>query len=332
MKKLIVGALKMTTPLRIIFAGTPDFAATHLAALLESDHEIVAVLSQPDRPAGRGKKLKLSPVKQLAAAHEVPVLQPLTLKSQETQQQLRELDADIMVVVAYGLILPQTVLDIPRFGCLNVHASLLPRWRGAAPIQRAVQAGDEVSGVTIMQMEAGLDTGPMLNVKQIPLLPDETGGSLHDRLAEIGPEALLFTLDNIDASLAAAQPQDHHKANYAHKIGKEECAIEWQDNAGAIARRIRAFNPTPNCFSFLGSERVKFWMAHTRKDSSDAPPGTVIEANKHNLVIQCGEGQLVVTEAQFSGSRPMNIAALLNGKATQLTPGAIFTHSIPENS
>ena len=182
----------MTAPLRIIFAGTPDFAATHLAALLESDHEIVAVLSQPDRPAGRGKKLKPSPVKQLAAAHEVPVLQPLTLKSHDTQQTLRELDADIMVVVAYGLILPQTVLDIPRFGCLNVHASLLPRWRGAAPIQRAVQAGDEVSGVTIMQMEAGLDTGPMLTIKQIPLLPDETGGSLHDRLAEIGPEALLL--------------------------------------------------------------------------------------------------------------------------------------------
>lgn len=317
----------MTRPLRVLFAGTPDFAERHLDALLSSDHQVVAVLTQPDRPAGRGKKLTPSPVKRRAEQAGLAVLQPTGLKSEEVQQQLAALDADVMVVVAYGLILPQAVLDIPRFGCLNVHASLLPRWRGAAPIQRAVEAGDKHSGVTIMCMEAGLDTGPMLALSTLELADDETGGSLHDRLADIGPSALLNVLADLESHLANAQIQDHNAATYAHKLTKDECELDWQQDARQLEHRVRAFNPVPVCFSHLGAERVKIWRAYATESpmrDSPAAPGTILSADRNGIVVQCAEGALVITEAQFPGGRPLDIAALLNGKGDALTPGQRF--------
>ena len=229
--------------LRIVFAGTPDFAAAHLQALLQAGLNIVAVYSQPDRPAGRGHKLTPSAVKQLAVQHELPVYQPQTLRAPEAQAELAALQPDLLVVVAYGLILPQAVLDIPRLGCINSHASLLPRWRGAAPIQRAIEAGDAETGVTVMQMEAGLDTGPMLLKTQTPILPEDTGGSLHDRLAELGPPAVLQAIAGLAAGTLQGEVQDDSLATYAHKLGKADARIDWSRPASELALMIRAFNP-----------------------------------------------------------------------------------------
>ena len=229
-------------PLRIVFAGTPDFAASSLAALLTSPHQIVGVYTQPDRPAGRGRKVAASPVKQLAEQHNIPVFQPLSLKNHAEQKTLQALNADVMVVVAYGLILPPLALTIPKLGCINVHASLLPRWRGAAPIQRAVLAGDEESGVTIMQMDAGLDSGDMLLKKSCPIKADDTGSSLHDRLAELGAQCLLEALQDLPALQQQAIVQDHDAANYARKLNKAQACIDWQQSAEEIERLVRAFN------------------------------------------------------------------------------------------
>lgn len=310
----------MQQSLRIIFAGTPEFAAQHLLGLLASKHTVIAVLTQPDRQAGRGKKVQASPVKNIALKHDIEVLQPDTLKDADIQDKIAQLDADVMVVVAYGLLLPQAVLDIPRYGCLNVHGSLLPRWRGAAPIQRAVEAGDQETGVTIMQMEAGLDTGPMLAKATVTLAPDETAGSLHDRLAAIGPPTLVATLDAIDSSLAAAEIQDPALANYAHKIQKNELAIDFNEPAQVLARRIRAFSPSPGCYAMLNEERVKLLQAHAVAGDRH-PAGTVVAADKSGWVIATGEGYLVVTMAQFPGARPMSIEALLNGRSQQMSAG-----------
>ena len=231
----------MTEPLSIVFAGTPDFAAHHLAALLASSHRVVAAYTQPDRPAGRGKKVHASPVKQLALQHDIPVYQPLNFKLQEDRDRLAQLQPDVMVVVAYGLILPQAVLDIPRYGCLNVHASLLPRWRGAAPIQRAVEAGDDRSGVTIMQMERGLDTGPMLNTVACDITEEETGGSLHDKLQLIGAPALIDTLDQLTRGELQSQMQNDALANYAHKIEKVDLNLDWLKKLEFLSYLFGAF-------------------------------------------------------------------------------------------
>ena len=324
----------MSTPLRILFAGTPDFAERHLSALLDSEHDVIAVLTQPDRPAGRGKKLQPSPVKQRALDAGLEVLQPLSLKSEQVQQALAAFQADVMVVVAYGLILPQAVLDLPRYGCLNVHASILPRWRGAAPIQRAVEAGDADSGVTIMQMEAGLDTGPMLRVETLTLAADETGGSLHDKLAHSGPPALLAVLDTIETSLAGAVVQDHDSATYAHKIDKAECELDWCQPAEVLERQIRAFNPVPVCFSHLGGERVKVWTAVAQSPSAssatshtNAHPGTIVGVRRDGIDVACGDGLLTITSAQFPGGKAQPVASLLNGKAEVLAVGQQFQTS-----
>lgn len=319
----------MTNPgpaLRLLFAGTPDFAERHLDALLNSRHNVVAVLTQPDRPAGRGKKLQPSPVKQRALDADIDVLQPVSLKDPQIQQHLAELEVDAMIVVAYGLILPKAVLDIPRYGCLNVHASVLPRWRGAAPIQRAVEAGDLESGVSIMQMDVGLDTGPVLAVRTLVLDDAETGGSLHDRLAALGPPALLSVLDDLDNARARAAVQDDSQANYARKIDKAECQIDWSQPAEVLARRIRAFNPAPVCFSHLGSERVKIWLASAEANpASPTPPGTILEADRDKLRVACGEGSLSLLQAQFPGGKALTAAQLINGRAGQLVVGARFT-------
>ena len=317
------------TSLRLAFAGTPDFAARHLAALLATRHEIAAVLTQPDRRAGRGKKAQAGPVKALAEAQSLPVLQPPTLKDPDTQAALRGLQLDALVVVAYGLILPQAVLDIPAHGCITVHESLLPRWRGAAPIQRAIEAGDAESGITIMRMDAGLDTGPMLAKRACPIPPLATSGQLYGLLAELGPALLCEVLDDLPGHLARAEAQDHSLATYAHKIDKGEANIDWSRPAAEIARRIRAFNPAPGCFSHLAGQRVKLWRATAQAGSGGAAtPGTVLECSERGIRIACGAqdgaepGSLLVEEAQVPGARALPAAELLRGRADVLHPGA----------
>lgn len=309
--------------LRLVFAGTPDFAAAHLAALLRQDrHPVVAVYSQPDRPAGRGKKLAASPVKQLAIAHGVAVHQPVALRDAAAQAELAALRPDLMVVVAYGLILPQAVLDIPRLGCINVHASLLPRWRGAAPIQRAIEAGDTETGVAIMQMDAGLDTGPVLMERRIPISEGETGGSLHDRLAQIGPPTLLEAIDAIAEDRARPHPQPDPGSCYAAKIDKAETRIDWTLPAEVIARRIQAFAPFPATWSELDGERIKLFDA--RPIDGTGAPGDIIAAHREGLDVACGSGAVRIQRLQLPGGRAVAVADLLNARAGQLAPGRQF--------
>jgi methionyl-tRNA formyltransferase len=310
--------------LRIIFAGTPDFAATALSALIKSEHQVVAVYTQPDRPAGRGRKLRASPVKEVALENDIPVLQPDNLKEAEVQETLRAFQADVMVVAAYGLILPQIVLDIPRLGCLNIHASLLPRWRGAAPIQRAIAAGDKESGITIMQMNAGLDTGDILKIAACPITSDDTGGSLHDRLAEIGASTMLETLEILDSDKITTTAQDDSLATYAHKLDKKEAQINWNNSAVEIERLIRAFNPWPVAFTSLNDKTLRIWQAQALKQHSDAETGTVISCDKKGIDISCGEGVLRLLKLQPSGSKAMDIASFMNGHAKQLPPGSVL--------
>lgn len=311
-----------SSPLRIIFAGTPEFAASHLAALLAAGHHVIAVYTQPDRPAGRGKKLQPSPVKKLAASHRIEVYQPHTLKNESEQARLAALDADLMIVVAYGLILPQPVLDAPRHGCLNVHASLLPRWRGAAPIQRAIEAGDRETGVTIMQMDAGLDTGDMLATWRCPIEPDMTAASLHDTLAQGAQPLLLDVLADLPRYQGEATRQDEKGATYADKILKAEAEIDWQVEAGTLDRRVRAFNPFPVCFSTLGDERVKIWEATAKDSQSNQPePGTILSADRNGICVACGRGQLNIRRLQLPGGKPLTAEQLLNAKSELFTPG-----------
>ena len=310
--------------LKIIFAGTPDFAASALSALVESEHEIVAVYTQPDRPAGRGRKLRASPVKEVALEHNIPVLQPENLKEAETQDELRAFNADVMVVAAYGLILPQVVLDIPRLGCLNIHASLLPRWRGAAPIQRAIAAGDKESGITIMQMNAGLDTGDILQLTSCSITDKDSGGDLHDRLAEIGATAILETLKDLDGDKLKPTVQDDSLATYAHKLDKKEAIINWQSSAADIERLIRAFNPWPVAFTYLNDKTLRIWQAQALVESSELEAGTVINCDKKGVDISCGEGTLRLLKLQPSGSKAMDVASFMNGHAKQLPIGSIL--------
>ncbi|MBV64723.1 MAG: methionyl-tRNA formyltransferase, partial [Halomonas sp.] len=274
------------SPLRVVFAGTPDFAASSLAAVLDSEHEVVAVYTQPDRPAGRGRKLTPSPVKQLAQEHGLPVVQPASLKDADDQAELAALNADVMVVVAYGLLLPQAVLDTPRLGCINVHASLLPRWRGAAPIQRAIEAGDSVSGVTIMQMDAGLDTGAMLYEVRTPITSRTTGGDLHDRLAIQGANALIHVLDNLDNGSLEATPQPEEGVTYAAKLSKAEAELDFSQPAEQLARKIRAFNPWPVAWCPLGNDRLRLLMASVEPgEQPPAAPGTLLAHGDEHLRI-----------------------------------------------
>lgn len=308
-------------PLRVIFAGTPEFAALHLAALLNSEHEIVAVYTQPDRRAGRGKTLTASPVKQLAIEHELPIYQPLNFKAEEHRDELKALNADVMIVVAYGLILPQAVLDTPRYGCINVHASLLPRWRGAAPIQRAIEAGDTETGITIMRMEAGLDTGPMLAISALPITDTDTGGSLHDKLASTGPGALLNCLADLENILANAQQQDDSQANYAHKLTKDEALINWQTSAEELARKVRAFNPFPVCYTTLGQQRLKIYRASAQKTDLPQTPGMIISADDNGILVAAGEGALLLQTLQLPGGKALEASALLNARRAMFAPG-----------
>ncbi|MCG7909004.1 MAG: methionyl-tRNA formyltransferase [gamma proteobacterium symbiont of Stewartia floridana] len=302
----------MAQPLKIIFAGTPDFAASALQALLTTEHHVVAVYTQPDRPAGRGRKVQFSPVKQLAVEHDLEVFQPKTLKDPQAQQILAQHQADLMVVVAYGLLLPQAVLDTPRLGCINIHASLLPRWRGAAPIQRAILAGDETSGVTIMQMEAGLDTGPMLSIRSTPIDAKETGGSLHDRLAELGSAALIEVLPGLSEGSVEAIPQDDSQANYASKLDKEEARIDWSQSAVQIDRQVRAFNPWPVAHCLYGDKVMRVWNSEVVNADGSASPGQVVATAKTGFDVATGEGVLRISQLQMPGKRAMSAGDFLN--------------------
>lgn len=314
----------MTKPLRIIFAGTPDFAAKHLSALLNSEHQVIAVYSQPDRPAGRGKKLKPSDVKQLAVSHDIPVYQPASLRNEEAQQALSALDADLMVVVAYGLILPQVVLDTPRLGCINVHGSLLPRWRGAAPIQRSIWAGDAETGVTIMQMDLGLDTGAMLHKVTCPIAANETSASLYDKLAELGPQGLLETLAQISDNTAVAEVQDDEQSNYAAKLSKEEANIDWTQSAVEIERQVRAFNPWPVSYTQIAEQNVKIWQASVSEETTNAQPGTVLAATKLGIQVATGDGVLTLLNLQLAGKKAMPVQDILNARKEWFTVGQLL--------
>ncbi|MEQ6885650.1 methionyl-tRNA formyltransferase [Salicola sp. Rm-C-2C1-2] len=308
--------------MRIVFAGTPDFAATSLSALIEAGHDIMAVYTQPDRPAGRGRKARRGPVSQLAHDHGLRIEQPESLRNDEAQATLRDIAPDVMVIAAYGLILPQPVLDIPDHGCLNVHASLLPRWRGAAPIQWAIAAGDSETGISIMQMDAGLDTGDVVSRHRIPIMDDETGGSLHDRLAESGGKAITGALHELAHGSLAPEPQDDHRATYARKLERSDGRIDWQSTAQSLARRIRAFNPWPMAHSTMDDDAIRVLSAEAvNTDVTDSKPGTVLAREPAGALVQCGEGVIRITRVQLPGGRPQSVRDLINGGRPVLLPG-----------
>jgi len=298
--------------LKIIFAGTPEFSVGALKSLLSSKHEVIAVYTQPDRPVGRGRKLRPGPVKQYALDHNLPIYQPQSLKPVEAQQELIDLQADVMVVVAYGLMLPKEVLEAPRYGCLNIHASLLPRWRGAAPIQRAVLAGDSQSGVTIMQMNEGLDTGDMLYKVQCDIRQTDNAGVLHDRLAVLGAEAIVIVVDQLGTGNLKPEPQNDENSCYARKLDKAEARLDWTQSAEQLARQVRAFNPWPVAQSSWQEKVMRIWEAEAIADVSKLEPGCVIDANKNGIDIATGEGVLRLQAIQLPGGKPMPVAAFLN--------------------
>ncbi len=299
--------------LRLLFAGTPEFAVPSLRAALDGG-EVLAVLTQPDRPAGRGRQPQASPVKQLALQHGLPVLQPETLKTESVQAQLRDFAPDLLIVVAYGLILPQAVLDIPRFGAWNVHASLLPRWRGAAPIQRAIEAGDPETGVCLMQMHKGLDTGPVLLRADTPIHSSDTSGSLHERLAELGAAQLRDGLQRLRTTGSAlpAQPQDEALTTYAHKLDKAEARLDWTQSATVLDHKIRAFYPWPVAEVMLDGERVRLHQAHAVE--GDGAPGTVLAAGRDGIDVACGQGALRLLQIQRDGGKVIQAADYLNAR------------------
>ena len=306
--------------MRILFAGTPPFAAAALDALAEAGHDIALVLTQPDRPAGRGMKLTPSAVKQAAQARGLPLVQPTSLRTPEAQAELAAADADVMVVAAYGLILPQPVLDLPRFGCLNIHASLLPRWRGAAPIQRAILAGDSETGITIMQMDTGLDTGAMLAKTVVAIRETDTAASLHDTLAAAGATAIVAALANYRALVP--QAQDDREATYAAKLSKEEAKLDWRQPADALARAVRAYNPAPGAWTLLDGVPLKIWSVQAIADGGAlkdadllrAEPGEMLHAEADRLLVACGGGTLALQEIQPAGGKRMTAAAFLAGR------------------
>jgi len=324
----------VANPLHIVFAGTPPFAATHLQSLVDRGYNVVGVMTQPDRPAGRGKRLQASAVKNVATVNQIPVMQPASLRDEEAVEALSAFSPDVIVVVAYGLILPERVLTLPRFGCINVHASLLPAWRGAAPIHRAIASGDAETGVTIMQMDAGLDTGDMLLTSSIPIRDDHTTGSLTDELAVLGSDALDTVLMTLEQHQADAVQQPDSGVSYAHKIDKAEAEIDWSESANVISRRIAAFNPAPVCFSFLNGQRVKLWLAEVDKRSyksgnTTSVSGEIVETSKQGIVIHCGgESRLLVHLLQLPGKSPVSVTDALNGNADLLAVGNHFGSNV----
>ncbi len=297
--------------MRLIFAGTPDFAAAALKALSAAGHDIPLVLTQPDRPAGRGMKLKMSPVKAVALAHGLTVAQPDNLKTEESRLAIREARAQVMVVAAYGLILPQAVLDMPTLGCVNIHASLLPRWRGAAPIHRAIEAGDPETGITLMQMDKGLDTGAMLRRAPLAIGPEDTTGSLHDRLADLGAREIVALLPDLAAGRVTATPQDGALATYAAKIGKDDARLDWHRPATELERKLRAFDPFPGAFCLLDGEPLKLWKAMPA--AGQGQPGEILAVHRDAFMVACGEGALLVSEVQKAGGKRLPVAAFLAG-------------------
>lgn len=308
--------------MRLIFAGTPQFAAIALQALIDAGHDLMLVLTQPDRPSGRGLKLLPSDVKKLSQKHNLMVEQPLTLKSESARAMIAGASADAMIVAAYGLILPADVLSIPRLGCINIHASLLPRWRGAAPIQRAILAGDTETGITIMQMNAGLDTGDMLLQQALAIGPRETAGELHDRLAVLGAELIVAALRKLPPPLK----QDNARATYAAKISKTEATLDWREDAALIARKVRAYNPFPGAATELAGEHIKIWQVQPASTGTGAP-GTVLEAAPGKLLIACGRGALEILELQRAGGKRLAAETFLAGHA--IAPGARFATPTP---
>lgn len=300
--------------LSVVFAGTPEFAVPAFNAIAASRHRLLAVYTQPDRPSGRGLKLEGSPVKKAAAAHGLQVEQPATLKDAAAVERLAATRPDVMVVVAYGLLLPQAVLDVPRLGCINIHASLLPRWRGAAPIQRALLAGDTRTGVTIMRMEAGLDTGPVLSRQALAIDPGDTGGSLHDRLAALGADMIVAALDSIESGTAVFRPQEDAGATYARKLSKEEALVDWTRPAELLDRQVRAFDPWPVAETRLDGQQLRIWRAHVAKTASLALPGTVLAADESGIVVMTGEDALVIQRLQLAGKRVVDAAEFLRGR------------------
>lgn len=307
--------------LNIVFAGTPDFAAKHLSVLIESEFNVVAVYTQPDRPAGRGKKLTASAVKLLAIEHDLAVYQPEDFKSDDAVTELAALNADIMIVVAYGLILPSVVLQIPRLGCLNVHGSLLPRWRGAAPIQRAIWAGDKETGVTIMQMNAGLDTGDMLTKVSCSIEADETSSSLYEKLATQAPQVLVDTITQLVKGELSAEVQDESLANYAKKLSKAEALIDWSQDANFIERCVRAFNPWPMSHFELAGKLVKVHKANVINDTSAEVAGTIISADKNGIQVSTGNAILNLQVIQLSGKKAMPVQDILNSRRDMFALG-----------
>lgn len=305
--------------MKIVFAGTPAFALPCLDALITSSpHQLQAVYTQPDRPAGRGRKLQASAVKEWALTHQFPVYQPVNFKQNETVDQLAALTPDVLVVIAYGLILPRIILELPRLGCVNVHASLLPRWRGASPIQHAILQGDTDTGVTIMQMDIGMDTGAMLAQMHCPIQPNDTAGQLHDRLAHLAVAPLLNTLDNIASGRAQPKIQGHDLATYAPKISKEDAAIHWHKPAIVIDRQIRAFNPWPIAYTKTGETILRIHQAQLVPKHHTATPGTILSIDKGGMLVAAGEDALLVEHIQFPGGKVISLADWLNAGSNQL--------------
>ena len=321
----------MPKPLNIIFAGTPHFAAEHLAALIASEHNIVAVYCPPDKPAGRGKKLSPCATKQLALTNNIIVEQPVNFKATSDQEKLAQYNADIMIVVAYGLLLPEVILTTPRLGCINVHGSLLPSWRGAAPIQRSLEAGDKITGVTIMQMDKGLDTGDMILKTQCPIKETDTSASLYEKLAEIGPAALIDTISIMAQESYQANehntPQDNALATYAHKLEKSEAELDWQLSAQELQRKIRAYNPWPVAqFTFEESEAknhcIRVWQSSVVTLKEHATPGTIISVNKNGIVVATNDEALCIESLQLPGKKALPVKDLLNGRSDWFVVGS----------
>lgn len=306
--------------LNLVFAGTPDFAAQQLQALIASRHLLTGVYTQPDRPAKRGKKVQASPVKALADQHNIKVFQPINFKEQESLDELKSLQPDLMVVVAYGLLLPESVLNIPRYGCINVHASLLPRWRGAAPIQRAIQAGDEQTGITIMQMDKGLDTGDMLAKSTLAINKADTALTLHNKLTDIAQPLLLSTIESVEKQTLNPEKQDDTHANYATKLSKQEALIDWQMSSETLALNIRAFNPAPMCYCFVKNKRLRVIKARLKAEdglevqSQAAKPATIVSLDQGIVWVATQNGWLGLEEIQLEGKRAMSAKELINGQ------------------
>jgi methionyl-tRNA formyltransferase len=310
--------------MKVIFAGTPDFAVVALKALIQSSHQVLAVYTQPDKPAGRGLKMTISPVKECAKAHNLPLHQPTTLKEENEQKIIANFKADVLVVVAYGMLLPSAVLSIPLLGCVNIHPSLLPRWRGAAPIQRTIYAGDKMTGVTIIQMNEGLDTGPILLQRSCPMAADETTQTLHTKLAEEGAQLLIETLDLLATSSIEAQAQNNTLATYANKISKEEALIDWMQSAMELEQEIRAFNPWPISYTSWQGQTLRIWKAIAIPQAVLAEPRTLLHASREGIDVATGSGVLRILQLQLPGGKVVSVADFYNAKRELLIEGQHF--------